>query len=67
MSGTYAIPIYMRIGNGTETEVGQVVLGIDGDGTVTMTVSDIAAALRTTADAMEAPEQEDDTDAPAHG
>ncbi|MBP5883166.1 hypothetical protein QBA57_28625 [Streptomyces scabiei] len=60
MPGTFAIPIYLRIGSGTETEVGQVVLDIDGDGTVTMTTSDIAAALRATADAMEASAKEVD-------
>ncbi|MFE7273032.1 hypothetical protein [Streptomyces sp. NPDC057623] len=64
MPGTFDIPIYLRIGNGTETEVGQVVLNIDGDGTVTMTTSDIAAALRATADAMEASAKEADDAAP---
>lgn len=58
MPGTFDIPIYLRIGSGTETEVGQVVLDIDGDGTVTMTTSDIAAALRAAADAMEASAKE---------
>ncbi|MFC9847784.1 hypothetical protein ACFWFF_01540 [Streptomyces sp. NPDC060223] len=67
MPGTYGIPIYLRIGSGTETEVGQVVLAIEGDGTVTMTASDIAAALRATADTMEATEQEVTEDASADG
>lgn len=58
MPSTFDIPIYLRIGSGTETEVGQVVLDIDGDGTVTMTTSDIVAALRATADAMEASAKE---------
>jgi uncharacterized protein (UPF0254 family) len=60
MAGTLAIPIYLRIGNGTEAEVGQVVLEVHGDGTVTMTTSDIAAALRATADAIEASAKEAD-------
>ncbi|QFQ97450.1 hypothetical protein F9278_15900 [Streptomyces phaeolivaceus] len=58
MPGTLAIPIYLRIGNGTETEVGQVVLDLEGDGTVTMTTTDIAEALRATADAIEASAKE---------
>lgn len=66
MPGTVAIPIYLSIGGGTAMEVGQVVLDIEPDGTVTMAVPDIAAALRVTADAMEAPEQEV-ADAAAHG
>jgi hypothetical protein len=59
MPAECTIPIYMRIGNGTETEIGQVVLEVEQNGTVTLTTSDIAAGLRSAADAIEGPEEVD--------
>ncbi|MGW5409015.1 hypothetical protein [Streptomyces spiralis] len=64
MAATASIPVYLTIGGGSAVEIGKVELAIDSDGTVTLTALDIAAALRETADAMEAAAREDSNAAP---
>jgi hypothetical protein len=54
MAATMSIPVYLTIGNGSATEIGQIELAAEADGTFTLTSLDVAAALRETADAMEA-------------
>jgi hypothetical protein len=65
MAATLPIPVYLRIGNGTESQIGEVVVSVERDGTATLTLTDIATALRATADEMDARMQEDTPDAPA--
>lgn len=65
MAATLPIPLYLRVGNGTETQIGEVIVSVESDGTATLTITDIAAAPRETADEMERSGQEDTADAPA--
>ena len=65
MAAMLPVPLYLRIGNGGETQIGEVFVSVDGHGTATMTLTDVAAALRTTADEMDTRMQEDTPDAPA--
>lgn len=58
MAATASIPVYLSIGGGSATEIGTIELTADADGTITLTTLDIAAALRETADAMEAAAEE---------
>ncbi|MFF3310491.1 hypothetical protein [Streptomyces sp. NPDC002952] len=59
MVATASIPVYLAIGNGGSlTEIGTIHLMADASGTITLTTLDIAAALRKTADAMEAAAEE---------
>jgi hypothetical protein len=63
MAATLSIPVYLSIGSGSAMEIGQIELSAGPDGKVTLTVLDIAAALRETADAMEAAAREEVGDA----
>jgi hypothetical protein len=54
MAATLSIPVYLSIGSGSAMEIGQIKLSAEPDGRVTMTILDIAAALRETAASMEA-------------
>ncbi|WP_028814434.1 hypothetical protein [Streptomyces flavidovirens] len=65
MAATLPIPVYLRVGNGSETQIGEVVVSVDSTGMATLTLTDIAAALRATANEMDARMQEDTPDAPA--
>jgi uncharacterized protein (UPF0254 family) len=65
MAATLPIPLYLRVGSGTEVQIGEALVAVDSDGTATLTVSDIAAGLREAADAVERAGQEDTPDAPA--
>ena len=58
MAAELSIPVYLAIGSGSTTEIGTIELAADADGQVTLTTFDIAAALRETADAMEAAARE---------
>lgn len=64
MAATASIPVYLSIGSGTAMEIGTIELSASGDGTVTLTTFDIAAALRDAADAMEAAAKEADGGTP---
>lgn len=59
------LPVYMRVGGGGEHEVGEILLPVDGDGTATLTTTDIADALPAAADAVEKLPEQEVTDAPA--
>ncbi|WP_086765356.1 hypothetical protein [Streptomyces bobili] len=60
MAATASIPVYLAIGNGgIPWEIGTIELTADASGTITLTTMDIAAALRETADAMEAAAREE--------
>ncbi|MER8219702.1 hypothetical protein ABTZ58_03710 [Streptomyces sp. NPDC094143] len=65
MAATLSIPLYLRVGTGTEVQIGEALVAVDSDGKATLTVSDIAAGLREAADAVERARQEDAADAPA--
>ena len=65
MAATLPIPLYLRVGNGSETQIGEVIVSVEQDGTATLTMTDIATALRETADELERSGQEDTSDAPA--
>jgi hypothetical protein len=65
MAATLSIPLYLRVGDGTEAQIGEVVVAIDSRGIATLTVSNIAAGLREAADAVEQAAEEDASDAPA--
>ncbi|QJT04365.1 hypothetical protein G9272_32120 [Streptomyces asoensis] len=54
MAATASIPVYLSIGAGSAMEIGAIELTADAAGTITLTTLDVAAALRETADAMEA-------------
>lgn len=64
MAATASIPVYLSIGGGSATEIGTIKLSVDADGTATLTTFDIVAALRETADAMEASAKEADGGTP---
>lgn len=64
MPATVSLPVFVRVGDGNEHQIGQVEIGVSGGG---VTRHDIAEFLRAAAEAYEHPEQEDSTDAPAHG
>ncbi|MFD4788247.1 hypothetical protein ACFWN1_14550 [Streptomyces sp. NPDC058459] len=64
MAAGLSIPVYLSIGSSTPTQIGTVSLSADANGTVTLTTLDIAAALRETADAIEAATEEDSDAAP---
>lgn len=63
-AATLAIPLYLVIGSGSGTEIGSVTVAVRADGTAELTITDIAAALRETADEMEQ-SAEEVSDAPA--
>ncbi|MFF8290435.1 hypothetical protein ACF068_14570 [Streptomyces sp. NPDC016309] len=65
MAATLGIPVYLRVGNGAETQIGEVVVSVERDGTATLTLTDIASALRATANEMDARMQEAKPDASA--
>ncbi|MFH9013976.1 hypothetical protein ACH4C6_21675 [Streptomyces sp. NPDC017943] len=65
MAATLSIPLYLRVGNGTDVQIGEALVAVDSDGKATLTVSDIADGLRQAADALERAGQEDAPDAPA--
>ncbi|MFJ9128932.1 hypothetical protein ACIRJS_33005 [Streptomyces sp. NPDC102340] len=60
MAATASIPVYLTLGTGSATEIGQIELEASADGTFTLTAFDIVAALRETADAMESAAREVD-------
>ncbi|MFB7776913.1 hypothetical protein [Streptomyces bauhiniae] len=64
MAAELSIPVYLSIGSSAPTQIGKVSLSADANGTVTLTTLDIAAALRETADAIEAATEEDSDAAP---
>lgn len=59
MAATLSIPVYLSIGSGSAMEIGQIKLSAEPDGKITLTILDIAAALRETADSMEAAAKEE--------
>ena len=59
MASAISVPIYMRIGGGAELEVGDVDIPVTGDGTITVSRTQLAAALRSAADYLDAPVPED--------
>ncbi|MGW1267545.1 hypothetical protein [Streptomyces sp. NPDC002491] len=64
MAAELSIPVYLSIGGGSATEIGTIELSADEKGQITLTTLDIAAALRETADAIEAAAREDSDAAP---
>lgn len=60
MAATASIPVFLTLGTGSATEIGQIELEADASGTFTLTAFDIVAALRETADAMESAAREVD-------
>ncbi|MEV6105712.1 hypothetical protein AB0M28_13490 [Streptomyces sp. NPDC051940] len=52
---TTHIPIFMRIGDGAEQEVGVIDMPVSCTATVTVTSCGVAAALRAAADEIEHP------------
>lgn len=59
MASAISVPIYMRIGGGAELQVGDVDVPVSGEGTLTMSRTRLAAALRSAADHLDAPVPED--------
>lgn len=63
-TNTISVPVYMRVGGGAELQVGDVEVPVGGDGTVTLRRTELAAALRSAADHLDAPAADE---APAGG
>lgn len=59
------MPIYLRAGDGPDIEIGYIEASPTGDGTVSISRSDIADFLREAADAFENAPAEEVPDAPA--
>lgn len=59
MAAAISVPIYMRVGAGAELQVGDVEVPVSGDGTMTLRRTQLAAALRSAADHLEAPHADD--------
>lgn len=59
MASAISVPIYMRIGGGAELQVGDVDVPVSGDGTMTLQRTQLAAALRSAADHLDAPVPDD--------
>lgn len=55
MAAAISVPIYMRVGGGAEQQVGDVDIPVSGDGGMTLRRSQLAAALRSAADHLDAP------------
>ncbi|MDX2566088.1 hypothetical protein QBA57_39655 [Streptomyces scabiei] len=55
MAAAISVPIYMRVGGGAELQVGDVEVPVSGDGTMTLRRTQLAAALRSAADHLDAP------------
>jgi hypothetical protein len=60
MAATVSIPVSLTIGGGSAVEIGTIELALNADGTATLTTFDIAAALRETADALDAAGEDSD-------
>ncbi len=59
MAAAISVPIYMRVGGGAELQVGDVEVPVSGDGTMTLRRTQLAAALRSAADNLDAPAADD--------
>ncbi|MBT2505146.1 hypothetical protein J7I98_04385 [Streptomyces sp. ISL-98] len=62
MPATVSVPVFLRVGDGDEHQVGEIEIEVVDK----VTRQTIAEFLRAAADAYEHPEQEDATNAPAH-
>lgn len=64
MAATINIPVYLTLGTGSTTEIGTIEIEANAEGTFTLTAFDVTAALRKTADAMDAAAKEAEDAAP---
>lgn len=55
MAHAISAPVYMRIGGGAEIQVGDIQVPVDGNGSIRMRRSELAAALRSAADNLDTP------------
>lgn len=58
MAATINIPVYLTLGTGSATEIGTIEIEANAEGTFSLTTFDVTAALRETADAMDAAAKE---------
>lgn len=59
MAANERMPVFMRVGDGEEVEIGELEFSTSEEATLVGTRAAVADLLRTAADAFENPEQED--------